>query len=315
MIIKKRTPPIEITKLEAVIPRLPQAHITKRLEKELANCRKGYEGEQKVDRYTALLKNNFTILHDVYLHNYGSSFQIDTLLIGPHCIFVIETKDLSGTLLFNFNTNQFIRKYNNKEESFRNPIIQATTNKLQLMEWLSNRYINDIPIYPLVAVADPRTIIKVIPEYQDISNTIMHGENIPHQIMKIDEELAGGTKQLHSKIGTLILQECATFDLDLSKEHGVIPKSILGGVQCPSCKTFGMKRKHSNWNCAHCKHTSRNAHLRALADYFLLVKPWITNKECRQFLRLESRSVATRILTASGLQYDKKTKRWLKIYK
>lgn len=314
MIIKKRTPPIEIIKLEAAIPRLA-GPLSQRLKKELANCRKGYGGEQKVDRFTALLKGNFTILHDVYLYINGSSFQIDTLIIGPHSIFIIEIKDLSGTLLFNFITNQFIRTYNNKEESFRNPIIQATTNKLQLTEWLFKCNITDIPIYSLVAIADPSTIIKVIPEDRDISSTVMHGEYIPHQVLKIDSELSGGTKQLHPKVGKLVLQECQTFDLNLKKEYGISSSSISGGVQCPACKGLEMNRKHSKWNCAHCGHTSRDAHVQALNDYFLLVKPWITNKECRQFLRLESRSVATRILTSFGLQYDRKLKLWLKPHK
>lgn len=314
MIINWRTPPIEIIKLEAAIPRLPTG-LTKRLVKELVNSRKGYNGEKKVDRFTALLKNDFTILHDVFLYNNGSSFQIDTLIIGPHAIFVIEIKDLSGTLLFNFITNQFIRIYNNKEESFRNPIIQATTNKLQLTEWLSNHNIIDIPIYSLVAIADPRTIIKVVPEDHKLSDTVMHGEYIPHQVMKIDAQLEGNARHSHQKIGKIILQGCETFDFDLKKEYGISPASILRGVQCPSCKTLGMNRKHSRWNCSHCGHTSRDAHVQALYDYFLLIKPWITNEQCRQFLMLESRSVATRILSASGLQYHKKLKRWLKPYK
>lgn len=311
MILKERRPPIEITQLEAVIPRLSKVHIMKRIEKELSNSRKGYAGEQKVDRYTSLLKNDFTILQDVYLYNNGTSFQIDTLIIGPRGIFVIEIKDLSGTLLFNLITNQFIRIYHNKEESFRNPIIQATTNKLQLTEWLSNRNIKDIPIYSLVAIADPSTIIKVTPEDRDISNIVMHGEYIPHQIIQIDNRLAGRSSQSHPKIGKLILQECKAFDLDLTKEYGIIPESILGGVVCPRCNKIGMNRKHGKWNCTHCHHTSKDAHIQALSDYFSLIKPWITNKECRRFLSIESRSVATRLLITANLKYEKKLKRWL----
>ncbi|MFZ3580379.1 nuclease-related domain-containing protein [Virgibacillus sp. DJP39] len=309
MIIKQRTTPTEITKLEAVIPRLsmPQSN---RLEKDLAYREKGYNGELKVDRYTAFLKDDFTILHDVYLHNKRSSFQIDSLIISPHSMYIIEIKDLSGTLLLNFNANQFLRTHNGIEESFRNPFIQATTNKLQLTDWLAHHKIVDIPIFPLVAIADQTTILKIIPEDFNITKTIMHGELIPHQITKIENGLEKGIKHPHRKIGAKILKECQIFDFDLHDEYGILPTNILGGVQCPSCGKLGMGRKYSRWNCGYCDHTSKDAHKKTLQDYLLLVKPWITNQECRQFLGLQSRNAATRILKAANLNYQ--NKRWVK---
>ncbi|WP_430790340.1 nuclease-related domain-containing protein [Virgibacillus flavescens] len=226
MIIKKRTTPIDIAKLEAAIPRLPVSY-RNRLEKQLVIRHKGYNGELKVDRYTeAMLAHNFTILHDVYLYNKGCSFQIDTLIIGSHCIFVVEIKDYSGTILFNFTTNQFTRIFNHSETSFRNPIIQSTTNKHQLTQWLEAHNFTSIPIFSLVAIADPGTILKIFPEDFDISNVVMHGEYLPHRIMKIDEEFSKEKRLLHQKIGAVILKNCEVFNSDFIIESGIDPRHL-----------------------------------------------------------------------------------------
>lgn len=316
MIIRKRTTPIKIRKLEAVIPRLPPTYKGRRhLESVLAIRKKGYDGEQKVDRYTsAILKENFTILHNVYLYNKGSSFEIDTLIIGPHSIIIVEIKDYIGTVTFDFILNQFTREYRGQVTGFRNPVIQTTTSTVLFTEWLNNHHhTKDIPIHSLIAIGDPSTIIKVIPENKDITDIVMHGEYIPHQVMKINSKLESASQQAHRKIGALILQECKPFDFDLNAEYGIKPDDLLGGVQCPGCRLLGMNRKHSKWNCFHCGLTSRDAHVKTLNNYFLLFnKTWITNRECRQFLGLESRSVATRLLKAYNLKYQIENKRWVK---
>ncbi|WP_404455601.1 NERD domain-containing protein [Virgibacillus necropolis] len=313
MIIKKRTTPVEIPVLEALKRRLsPRRKIYPKLEEDFAYSQKGFDGEKAVDRFTAaLLKNNLTILHDVYLHNKGSSFQIDTLIIGPHCIFVVEIKNYTGTVTFNFILKQFTREHNGKITGFRNPIIQATTNTLLLTEWLSDHTIMDIPIYPLVVISEPSTILKVIPAEKDISDVVMHGEYMPQQVMKMNQELEGNRHgHLHQKIGALILGECGTFDFDYRREYVIDHQKILSGVQCPGCGKLGMERKQKNWHCNKCGEKDKDAYIKAISDYLLLIKPSITNTECMKFLKVDSRHIVTRLLKSSGLIYDGKYKRW-----
>lgn len=313
MIIKKRTTPNELYVLGALKRRLSPRHRSYyKLLEDLAYSQKGFDGEKAVDRYTvALLQNNFTILHDVFLKNKGSSFQIDTLIIGPHCIFVIEIKNYAGTVTFDFILNQFTREYNGKIEAFRNPITQATTNKLLLTEWLADHNIIDIPIYPLVTISDPITIIKLIPEDRDISHEIMHGEYMPQQVLKINHELKDNAHgHMHQKVGALILGECTQFDFDYKREYGIEPTEILGGVQCPSCGRLGMQRIHSGWLCGKCATISKNAHKNALEDYFMLIKPSIKNSECMRYLGFNSKNVATKLLKEQNLNYDKAHRRW-----
>lgn len=48
--------------------------------------------------------------------------------------------------------------------------------------------------------------------------------------------------------------------------------------------------------CPSCGSTSRNAHQTSIRDYALLIKPSITNRELREFILLESRTTATKLL-------------------
>ncbi|WP_430790397.1 nuclease-related domain-containing protein [Virgibacillus flavescens] len=306
MIIKWRTTPIEIHVLEALTRRLPRCD--RRIEEDLAFCQKGYEGEKKVDRFTnSLLKNNFTILHDVYIQHNGASFQIDTLIIGPYCIFVVEIKNYAGEVTFDFNLNQFTRELNGKLTGFRNPIIQATTNSILLTEWLTDHEISDVPIYSLVALSDPSTILKILPENSEFPNEVMHGEYLAQYILK---EKGNPHGYLHQKIGAVILNECGTFNFDYKHKYKIECKDILCGVQCPTCGRLGMKRIHNKWICEKCSITSAIAHQSALTDYLLLIKPWITNSECMRFLGFNSKNVATKLLKEQKLKYDKDRRRW-----
>ncbi|WP_157724820.1 nuclease-related domain-containing protein [Virgibacillus phasianinus] len=278
------------------------------LEQDLAHRQQGYDGEKNVDRFTgALLKNNFTLLHDVYL---DSTFQIDTLIIGPHCMFVVEIKNYKGTITLDYKLNQFTREYKGVVTGFRNPIIQAMTNKLLLTNWLAEHNIDDIPIIPLFVISDPATIIKVIPETHDISSEIMHGEYMPQHVIKVNHALNKPHGHLHQKIGAMIVQECETYHFDYQQKYAIDPKDLLGGVQCTGCGRLGMRRQYNSWICEKCQTVSKTAHIQALTDYFLVKKPWISNSECMRFLGITSKNVATKLLKEHGLYYDPIHRRW-----
>jgi len=115
----------------------------------------------------------------------------------------------------------------------------------------------------------------------------------------------------HYKVGKLILTHCKEYDRDVLADHRISRKELKPGVRCSVCGWLGMKRIYKKWLCPECKHASRYAHKAALKEYFLLIKPWITNKICRYWLQIDSKSLATRIFKESNLKYDAKRKIWV----
>ncbi|WP_238409450.1 nuclease-related domain-containing protein [Bacillus safensis] len=65
------------------------------------NERKGALGEYKIDIQLSQLPKDFLFLNDVMIENPSSSTgysQIDHIVISPHALFVIETKNYQGTI-------------------------------------------------------------------------------------------------------------------------------------------------------------------------------------------------------------------------
>lgn len=301
-----------LQKLEAVIPRISTdfARLPD-LEYEMAREMKGYIGERKVDYFLDPLAGKCSILRGVCLNVQGKKFQIDTLVITENAIYIVEIKNFNGTITFDSILNQFTRDDGEKEIGYRHPITQAELQQMCLENWLHERNYKNIPIHFFIAISDPATVIKVTGDAQSISRVVAHGEHIPRKILDKEKEIGKGVLQ-HHHIGEAILRECEEHDFDVLRKFGVKPSDITPGVRCPGCGFIGMGRRNGKWYCLKCKMTSRHAQSKALSDFLLLIKPSISNKECKQFLQVNSRAAVTRMLQQSNLIYQIKYKRWCK---
>jgi hypothetical protein len=65
-----------------------------------------------------------------------------------------------------------------------------------------------------------------------------------------------------------------------------------------------MTRLKGKWQCPICHSKSKDAHLEAIEDFFLLFQPSITNTKLRHFLHLSSSDTAARLLKAMNLPYS-----------
>ncbi|WP_121639063.1 nuclease-related domain-containing protein [Virgibacillus sp. Bac330] len=313
MIIRKRTYPIVLKKYEALLRRLPPTfHQISDVEAAFRKQLKGYHGELLVDRQTDRLKDRSTILYNVQLQFRGNSFQMDTIVITTYAVYIIEIKNFDGILTFDTFFDQLIRYNGSKEEGFRSPITQATTQANLLKQWLHKHDYIDIPIYSFIAISRPSTVIKVDGDKNKIRETVMHAEFIPQKISEYERIFKNKdfTPLAHAQIGKIIAEKSMTFDKDILAVHNINKKWILSGVQCSDCNNLKLQRVHGNWHCEPCRKKWRYAHRQAIKDYFLLIQPYITNKTCREFLHVSSRFTANRILQSMNLIFDEKDKLW-----
>lgn len=130
---------------------------------------------------------------------------------------------------------------------------------------------------------------------------------------KIDQFDQHYTKEIISKrqLNRLsnLLEEQHTPEIFDPLEYFFIPKTdLLTGVQCPVCFTLPMKRKRGRRVCLACSHSSSDAHISSLKDYYYLIQPTITNKQYRDFLQLSSRFIVQELLSAMHLQHTGTTK-------
>jgi hypothetical protein len=148
---------------------------------------KGAEGEMVVSEYLNELSRKYIILNDVNLPgHYGN---IDHIVLGPTGIFVIETKNFSGSYIIDDDQWLYGGDSNNKK-AYKNPGDQIKANSKALSKFLSSEGIKLLKTskFAVVAFINPNLTIKTKPKHYDV----MHPSNLQNFILsrkcKLNEE-------------------------------------------------------------------------------------------------------------------------------
>ncbi|MCP3740451.1 nuclease-related domain-containing protein [Rossellomorea sp. BNER] len=282
MIKKEREIPIRIQKLEALQRRLPPSHPkVQQIKEDYLKAMAGYRGEQSIDYYLSLLNTKkYTIFHDIRLPFKDTFFQIDTIIMTPYYILLLEVKNISGTLYFDEKFQQLIRTVNGKEEAFPDPLTQVNRQTAQMMNWLSNHKISPVPVESLIIISSPYTIIKAS-NHSTLQKKVIHSANLLEKINvfeKVHQHQSLTNKEL-KKISTLLIKNHEKENLDILKKYDIHRSELLNGVHCPKCLAIPMQRLYSAWKCQSCQAVSKEAHIYSLNDYAHLVKTTISNRE------------------------------------
>ncbi|WP_226681199.1 nuclease-related domain-containing protein [Sutcliffiella horikoshii] len=140
-------------KLDALLRRLPPQHEKySQIESELGKRRSGDFGENSIDYYLSQLSGiqDYIVVKCARLLLNNHHFQMDTLLLFPSFFILLETKHLTGTLLFDPDYQQFIqikKEDINHEISRQDPILQVKMQYNQFKRWLANRQSTRSTIY------------------------------------------------------------------------------------------------------------------------------------------------------------------------
>lgn len=312
MIAKEKDMPLYIEKLQALERRLPTnhpkyQHIVDAYSRSMA----GFKGEKSLDYYLSFLpKDKYTVLHDLRLFNGEYYFQIDILLLTEKFILIIEVKNYAGVIQYDPYFNQLIRTMNGKEEVLPNPLSQIERHKFQLLTLLNKRNFPYIPVETLAVISNPLTLLKTTGNQVNVAQKLIHSNNLSKRLKEIDQihrDPKTSVKELRSLSKHLIKMN-QPVETDILGKFDISQQELLTGVMCPSCGTLPMKRLHGKWKCLQCMHLSKEAHLRALKDFFLLIGETISNKEVRNFLNIESEATAKRLLSSLKLSVTGTTK-------
>ncbi|MGE7603288.1 nuclease-related domain-containing protein [Peribacillus sp. NPDC097675] len=305
MIIKERKIPLSILKLQALLRRLPPTHpkipiILSELHKREA----GYRGECAIDFPLSFLEpKDYFIFHDIRLQDQTRFFQIDTLMLSQKFILIIEVKNIAGSLYFDSTFNQLIRTKDGIESAFADPLLQIERQESQLKKWCIKYGMVEPPIYSLVVISNPQTIIRTNPENRNLQYKVIHRDTLPTKIQQIENSIKQSNlsdKELKKMIKN-ISKHHSEADFPILQRFDLTKKDMIKGVLCEKCSMSPLLRRSRVWICSRCETESKDAHIRALRDYYLLLGPTITNRQLREFLSISSSASATRILRSMNL--------------
>ena len=188
--------------------------------------------------------------------------------------------------------NQLIHISETKEEGFPNPLTQVERLRSQLRALLVKMSIPEVPIETLIVVTNRRAVLKATEEVPFISSKVIRNECLPTKVKQMDKRYGDErlTKKEVRKIGRILVKRHEPHNRDVLKRFLISPEELIKEL----C-VLRMLRLPGRWYCETCGIYSRDAHLRALQDYALLVFREITNQEERRFLRMDSGDAATRL--------------------
>lgn len=119
---------------------------------ERRSLSKGIRGEIEVGSRLNRLGKQYKVINDVMLDNSKRTSQIDHIVVSPFGIFVIETKNYSGTLSGTEYDNYIAHDLGSYRYMIYNPIKQNNVHLRMLMNELG---INDRSLFiPILAVSD-----------------------------------------------------------------------------------------------------------------------------------------------------------------
>jgi hypothetical protein len=311
MNVKKRKFPHKLLQTEALLTRLQPLDHPKRslIEQDLKKRKAGYAGELSVDYHLSFLTDKkYMIFSDLCLPMEPHHFQIDSLLVTPYYSLPIEIKNISGILTIDPEFNQLSKQFNGIETGYPDPITQVNRQKLLLQKWFLNNKLPCPPIEFLVVFSHPSTILKMTPGHKRIPpyDRMIHAQNIVREISKLNTQYTREVIDL-KKVKRLMLNQHQTPYTSILDSYQLTESDIIKGVLCEKCSQI-MMRIWGAWLCPGCSHLSKTAHIKAMEEYFLLIKPTITNQELRNFLNLSSPRTATLILQALNLNKEGSTK-------
>lgn len=256
----------------------------------------GYAGEVKVDRYleSTIFPEKVTILTDVQLPISNNFFvQIDTLIISPTMITLLEIKNITGTLTYISNPPHFERTIEGTKAIVIDcPIMQLNNNRSGINIWLAR---NGFPpvTEAFIVLANSKTSVK------DATNDmrIMYAKHLPYYFRTREKgEVILCEKKLRLLVTKIRSEEAIYNPYPLCEKNGINPNEIKRGYICDTCAQLLQRKTLKTWYCPTCKIEVKEPYEQALRDWFMLIKNTISNEECRKFLGLKDKYAANYIL-------------------
>ncbi|MDF2857279.1 MAG: hypothetical protein K0Q87_3130 [Neobacillus sp.] len=305
MIMKKRTKPLKILILSALLRRLPKNHVKRALiASELSRREAGYQGEESLDiEIVRLFDKNNMIFHDLNFNEGDTSYQIDNLVISPARALIIEVKNMTNQLIFDTENDQFYLKNGDTLKGYTDPVSQVQRHQAYIKKLLAENNFPPLPVDYLIVVNNPNAILVFKGTPHEIRKRICKSHSFNKRAQQIEELYTDEiltSKELR-KLSRLLLKKNTPPTNYILKKFEIKKSELLTGVCCPSGDHLPMTRKKRKWYCPTCHTYSTDAHIELLQDYFLLFDTKITNKQFRSFAQIDSIDVSKRLLLSINL--------------
>ncbi|WP_194840922.1 nuclease-related domain-containing protein [Filobacillus milosensis] len=282
--------------VESLLLRLPTHHskhnfIVNAVGKERA----GYYGEKKLMYPISKIDFSHDLLFQLRLPLNGAYFQMDSLVLTPRFLLIMEAKNYSDDVAFDSDFYRVVQKRGDEVRVYDDPVLQVEEQRYLLQVWMEMFNYPDIPIETLVVMTNPsfrpsgdsRYKEKIIPVNRLSSRLREISSQYSRQIISRKEI---------SRLGHAFLDAHEPYVTYPDRRFGIVEHEWNKGVFCMECGRLGMRMMRMRWECNRCGSRSGDAHINAIKDRYLLVGPTLTNAEFREMTGVKSVYTASRML-------------------
>lgn len=129
-------------------------------------CKRGIEGEEITAGIVSSLPEGYVGIQNLIISYQGKSSEPDMVVVGTTGVFIIETKNMGGTIYGNYDSPMWTQKKVGSQgtpysKNFHSPIRQVNTHTFRLANLLRS---NGFSVYvrDMVFFANPETVLQLI---------------------------------------------------------------------------------------------------------------------------------------------------------
>lgn len=233
MIIKNRSKPDELLKLEALQGRVAFTYEQQRIQQSLAT---GLTGEFYFDALAQEIDDAVICLNDLLVISGGRTCQIDALFIANGTLYLFEIKNWEGS--FAIENGDFVGLS-------ACPLAQLKRTTLILVNLLRGLGI-DVMVESRLIFMNPKITVYGIQR----ESPILFVHQLPHYFQEISKH--GAWTERDHQVGNMLLNQHISHN-PYRKEIAYSWESVSGGILCPHCRLKMRSHDLLKLSCCRCK--------------------------------------------------------------
>ena len=217
----------------------------------MSKISRGNKGEEKVISALKKIKEEHYVFNNVSFVNEKSEMthQIDHILVHPHGVFVIETKNYYGEIISNTGENFWVKIIKGNKEVISNPLRQNKSHVRIVKKLLKNKDVISLVVFVknnAPYMGDENVI--------NLKDLLLFIESYPyHKILNKEEisEICKIIKQNKSKISKSEHLENISYLKQIRKENMAEIEYAIESKKCPRCGAIILQNEYS-FKCSKC---------------------------------------------------------------
>ena len=218
----------------------------------MSKVSRGDKGEALVSASLENIKEYHYLFNDVTFLNKKSEMthQIDHILIHPHGVFVIETKNYYGKITLVKGENYWMKDTGKEKVKISNPLKQNKGHAITLFRILKGKY-EIIPVVVFVKNNAPYLGDENVINLEDL---LLFIESYPYKKKLSKKEIDSGASTIKRNISTIDKQEHVeniSYLKQMKKEFRDEMSYAIENNKCPRCG-HAMISKNFVFKCSYC---------------------------------------------------------------